>query len=190
MKTLIYQVKVGTPPAFYDTCIDSVKRYCAKYNINHIIQKEPILKIRPLNSCRSGPAVERLGYLPIYEKENAFNYLGEYDKICIVDADIYIRDTAPNIFDEIDLETPFAGVRECDMPLTPQYFTKIEKFSRGQYETFPDIIAREYTKEYYRRFEPNWCKHRTSYFTHENIIFRHPKTYRPDKSKKKSKKKK
>ena len=39
--------------------------------------------------------------LPIYEKENAFDYFDDYDQIAIIDADIYIRDTAPNIFNEL-----------------------------------------------------------------------------------------
>jgi lipopolysaccharide biosynthesis glycosyltransferase len=79
-----------------------------------------------------------LGYLPIYEKENAFNYLDEYDKIAIVDSDIFIRDSAPNIFDEIDMDTAFAGVYEKDMPLTPQYIKKIQAYSRGQYASLTD----------------------------------------------------
>jgi len=134
MKRLIYQVKVGpNPPAYYDICIRSAAEYCKKYNIDHIVQTKPILKIRPLNSKRSEQAVERLGYLPIYEKENAFNYLDQYDQIAIVDSDIYIRDTAPNIFDELDEDTVFAGVYEKDMPLTEQYVGKIRSYSNGQY---------------------------------------------------------
>ena len=75
MKRMIYQVKVGpTPPKFYDTCIASVKRYCEKYDIDHKLLTEPKLKIVPLKSCRSSQAVERLGYLPIFEKENAFDF--------------------------------------------------------------------------------------------------------------------
>ena len=71
MKRLIYQVKVGpNPPVYYDTCIRSAAEYCTKYGIDHVVQTEPILKIRPVNSHRSEQAVERLGYLPIYEKEN------------------------------------------------------------------------------------------------------------------------
>lgn len=134
MKRLIYQVKVGpNPPVFYDTCMKSVADYCEKYSIDHIIQTEPLLNIRPLNSHRSEQAVERLGYLPIYEKENAFNYLDDYDQIAIVDGDIFIRESAPNIFDELDDDTVFAGVLEKDMPLTPEYIRKIQAYSKGQY---------------------------------------------------------
>lgn len=140
MKTMIYQVKVGpTPPTFYDICIESVAKYCKKYGIDHIVQTEPILKIRPLNSHRSHDAVERLGYLPIYEKENAFNYLNQYDAIAIIDSDIFIRDSAPNLFDELDDGIDFAGVLERDMPLTNEYVNKINKYSQGQYSGLKDV---------------------------------------------------
>lgn len=134
MKNLIYQVKVGpNPPAFYDICIKSVAEYCKKYNIEHIVETEAKLKIRPLNSQRSVEAVERLGYLPIFEKEVAFDYLDDYDNICIIDADIFIREIAPNIFEELKNDTVFAGVYEKDMPLTPEYKKKIIAYSNGQY---------------------------------------------------------
>jgi len=138
MKTLIYQVKVGpTPPAFYDICINSAKEYCKKYGIDHVVQTEPLMKIKPLKSQRSENAL-RLGYLPIYEKENAFNYLDRYDQIAIVDSDIYIRDTAPNIFEQLG-DATFAAVAEREMPLTDQYVNKILKYSQGQYGTLTDV---------------------------------------------------
>lgn len=134
MKRLIYQVKVGpNPPAYYDVCINSVKQYCENYGIDHIVQTDPILKIRPVKSQRSEQAVERLGYLPIYEKENAFSYLDDYDQICIVDSDIYILPSAPNIFDELKPDTDFAGVIEQHLPCTQKYKKKIEGYSRSQY---------------------------------------------------------
>ena len=140
MNNMIYQVKVGpTPPSFYDTCITSVAAYCEKYGIDHIVQTEPLLKIRPVNSHRSERAVERLGYLPIYEKENAFDYLDKYDNIAIVDSDIFIRDTAPNIFDEINEGDVFAGVIEREMPLTPEYVQKVNAYARGQYASLTDV---------------------------------------------------
>jgi len=142
MKTMIYQVKVGSnPPAFYDVCIRSVAEYCEKFGIDHIVQTKPVLKIRPLNSHRSVNAVEKLGYLPIYEKEMAFSkeYLEKYDAICIVDSDIYIRDTAPNIFGEVDDTMVFGGVIEREMPLTPKYVNKIQRYTEGQYRPLKDI---------------------------------------------------
>ena len=91
MKKLIFQVSVGKPSKLYTTCIDSVAEYCKKYSIDHIVLTEPKLKIRPdmERTGRSKEAVERLGYMPIYEKENAFEYFDRYDQIAIVDSDIY-----------------------------------------------------------------------------------------------------
>ena len=140
MKTLIYQVKVGpNPPKFYDTCIDSVTKYCVKYNIEHFVQTEPALKIRPVNSFRSKEAVERFGYLPIYEKENAFTCLGDYDKVAIIDSDIFIRDQAPNIFEHLEDEYDFGGVLERDLPATELYIKKIRAYTKGQYGPLTDV---------------------------------------------------
>jgi hypothetical protein len=47
MKCLIYQVRVGTPPKYYDFCIDSVKLYCDRHGIDHVLLTEPKLKIKP-----------------------------------------------------------------------------------------------------------------------------------------------
>ena len=137
MRRLCYQISVGNPPAFYQDCIASVERYCERFGIDHIVQTEPILKIKPVKSARSENAL-RLGYLPIYEKEQAFAYLNQYDQIAVIDADIYIRDTAPNLFDELQGAT-FAAVLERDMPLTPAYLGKIRKHSTGQFSTLTDV---------------------------------------------------
>jgi hypothetical protein len=144
MKTLIYQVYVGAPSKLYDVCIDSVKQYANKYNIDHVIQTQPKLRIKPdvFATNRSVESYEKHGgFLPIYEKENAFEYFDQgYDRIAIIDADIYIRPDAPNIFDIMG-NTPlshgscFAGVLECDMPLTQQYTQKIHGYSRMQYQS-------------------------------------------------------
>ena len=122
VKHLIYQVAVGDTPDYYEFCIDSVGRYAERIGADHIVQREPILKIAPLASQRSKNAL-RLGYLPIYEKECAFSYLGEYQKVAIIDADVYIRDSAPDVFKEYD--TPFAGVVERELPSTVQYLSLI-----------------------------------------------------------------
>ena len=136
-KQLIYQISVGETPAFYKQCIASVEQYCERHCIDHIVQTEPILKIRPVKSARSENAL-RLGYLPIYEKEQAFAYLDDYDQIAVIDADVYIRPDAPNVFDELGSAT-FAAVLERDMPLTPAYLDKIQKYSKGQYSTLTDV---------------------------------------------------
>ena len=135
MKRLIYQVSVGQPSELYKWCIESTKKYCEKYDIDHIVQTEPILKIGPLNWEESNRSdnVKKFGYLPIYEKENAFGYFDEYDQIAIVDSDIYIRPTAPNIFDDLNEDADFGGVIEREMPLTQEYTQKIIHYSQAQY---------------------------------------------------------
>lgn len=135
-KQLVYQISLGETPAFYEVCIASVAAYCQRLGFDHIVQREPILKIRPVKSARSENAL-RLGYLPIYEKEQAFAYLDQYDQICILDADVYVKPDAPNIFTQTD--ATFAGVLERDMPLTPAYLDKIQKYSKGQYSTLTDV---------------------------------------------------
>lgn len=132
---------MGPELKLYNHCIESVKKYCDKYNITHIIQKEPILKIVPDKAVtnRSDSSYGRLGYLPIYEKENAFSYLDQYDRIAIIDSDIYIRDTAPNIFDELNDGSEFGAVVEREMPLTRQYISKIISYSKDQYSQLTEI---------------------------------------------------
>ena len=107
MKQLIYQVYVGKRSKLYDHCTDSVKQYCKKHGIGHVIQKFPILSIKPdvFATNRSRESYEKHGgFLPIYEKENAFVYFKDYDQIAIIDADVWIRPDSPNIFDELTEE--------------------------------------------------------------------------------------
>jgi len=137
MKQMIYQVYVGKPSKLYDHCIQSVKEYCEKYGIDHVVQKQPILKIKPdvFATNRSKESYEKHGgFLPIYEKENALDYFDRYDQICIVDADIYIRPSSPNIFDQLDPNTDFAGVIEREMPIHDWYKQKIKNYSAMQYQ--------------------------------------------------------
>lgn len=150
MKCLVYQVYLGPKLKLYDYCTASVAKYCKKYGFDHIIQREPILKIIPdiKVTNRSSASYGRLGYLPIYEKENAFSYLDEYDRIAIIDSDIYIRDNAPNIFDELNDGSEFGAVVEREMPLTKGYFNKIINYSKEQYSTLNDVDWRENDKGY------------------------------------------
>jgi hypothetical protein len=134
---LIYQVKVGETPAFHDACIASVARYCVNHGIHHVVQTEPILRIVPKRSYRSVNAL-RLGYLPVFEKEAAFSYLDRYNRIAVVDADIFIRTGAPNIFDELG-DADFAGVLERDLPATDKHREKVRKYSDGQYGLLTDV---------------------------------------------------
>ena len=134
MKRLIYQVSVGKPSNLYKHCIQSVAEYCAKHGIEHYVLDKPKLRINPnpFTSNRSEGA-SRLGYLPIFEKENAFDLLPEYDQIAVIDSDIYIRPDAPNIFDDFGTDHPFGAVCEREMPINKQYIAKILNYSRMQY---------------------------------------------------------
>ncbi len=141
MKRMIYQVCVGKPSNLYKHCIDSVHQYCKLHGIEHIVQRNPMLMIRPdpFNSGRSKEATDRLGYLPIFEKENAFDYLPQFDQVAIIDADIWIRPNSPNIFDVIDPDVDFAGVVEREMPITSEYAGKILNYSRMQYGSITNV---------------------------------------------------
>jgi hypothetical protein len=137
MKRLIYQVNVAKSSNLYNHCIASVSAYCEKHNIAHFVQTKPILRIRPdiFLSNRSRESYEKYGgFLPIYEKENAFRELRKYDQVAVIDADIYIRPDAPNVFDEFESEYAFGAVCEREMPITEQYTQKIMNYSRMQYE--------------------------------------------------------
>lgn len=141
MDRMIYQVAVGKQSNLYEHCIKSVGNYCKKYDIKHIVQTEPILKIRPdiKRTGRSKEAVERLGYLPIYEKENAFYYLEQFTQIAIVDSDIYIRKDAPNIFEQLTEEYAFGAVAERELPCAKKYKSKIRKYSKSAFEPLTDV---------------------------------------------------
>lgn len=138
MKRLIYQVCLGEQKnsRLYKHCIESVKQYCYNYNIEHIVQGEPILKIKPdvFSTNRSPESYGKHGgFLPIYEKENAFTFLDQYDQIAIIDADIYIRPDAQNVFEEMDSSFAFGAVAEREMDCQDWYVQKINNYSHMQY---------------------------------------------------------
>ena len=138
MKQLIYQVYVGKPSRLYDHCTASVAMYCQEHGIDHVVQTKPILRIKPnvFTTNRNPRAWEQYGgFLPIFEKENAFDYFDRYDQICIVDADIWIRPGSPNIFDELNENTDFAGVIENHIPTSDTHLKKIVEYSKLQYQT-------------------------------------------------------
>jgi hypothetical protein len=145
MKRLIYQVSVGKPSNLYTHCIESVSKYCEKFGIEHQVLTSPKLRIQPnpFSSNRSEGA-SRLGYLPIYEKENAFDLLPEYDQIAIVDSDIYIRPDSPNIFDDFGVDNPFGAVCEREMPITKAYASKIKNYSNMQYSRLHNKRGSDY----------------------------------------------
>jgi hypothetical protein len=134
MRRLIYQVAVGEVPAFYGPCMASVHDYAARVGADHIIQGDPVLRIVPKISHRSENAL-RLGYLPIFEKEQGFAYLHSYDQVAIIDADIYVRDSAPDLFEAAG-DADFAGVPECELPLREQYEKKVRNYARDMFGNY------------------------------------------------------
>jgi hypothetical protein len=139
MKRLIYQVCLGKAKnsALYSTCIQSVADYCWKNQIDHIVLSSPKLKIAPdpfMTNRSKEATANHGGFLPIYEKENAFDLLDDYDQIAIVDADIYIREGSPNIFEDFGTDHAFGAVCERDMPIQKWYKDKITNYSMMQYD--------------------------------------------------------
>lgn len=142
MKRLIYQVYVGKPSKLYDFCTYSVAEYAERIGAEYIQQRQPILRIKPdiFVTNRSKESYEKHGgFLPIFEKENAFSYLKQYDQVAIIDADVWIRPNASNIFNKVTEEYDFGGVVEREMPITPKYANKIANYSRMQYGMLQDI---------------------------------------------------
>lgn len=140
MKKVIYQVYLGKRSKLYDHCTASVKAYAKRIGAAYEVQRTPILMIKPdvFMTNRSRESYEKHGgFLPIYEKENAFAYLKSYDQVAIIDADVYIREDAPSIFDELTSDHDFGGVLERDLPITPEYKRKIANYTRMQYGMSP-----------------------------------------------------
>ena len=140
MKKLIYQVYTGKKSKLYDHCTASVKAYAKRIGADYVLQRDPILRIKPdvFLTNRSVESYEKHGgYLPIYEKENAFTYLHTNDQVAIIDADIYIRDFSPDIFEYLGPSYEFGAVMERSMPLTSQYQAKIRNYSNMQYGMNP-----------------------------------------------------
>ena len=141
MRRLVYQVYLGKQSNLYDFCTQSVKKYCDKHNIDYVVQTEPILKIMPdmkrTNRNKNG-IIAQMGYLPIFEKENAFSYLTEYDQVAIIDSDIYIRENSPNIFEQVD-DCDFAGVLERSGPIKHSHKVKIRGYSNDMFKGMKDV---------------------------------------------------
>jgi hypothetical protein len=136
MAQLIYQVYVGKRSRLYDWCTDSVKQYAERIGADYICQRQPLLRIKPdvFSTNRSKESYEKHGgFLPIYEKENAFAHFDKYDQIAIIDADVYVREDAPDIFFDLDSKYDFGAVVESSMPIPLWYKQKILNYSRMQY---------------------------------------------------------
>ena len=123
--------------------MSSVADYCVRNDIEYHAQTSPILRIKPdvFATDRGAEQYEKHGgYLPIYEKENAFDWFAKgYDQIAIIDADIYIRPHAPNIFDDLGDDYDFGAAVEREMPLTAKYAMKIRGYSHMQYSGLHDV---------------------------------------------------
>jgi len=130
-------VYIGKKSKLYDHCTKSVADYAKRIGADYVVQRTPILMIKPdpFQTNRSKESYEKYGgFLPIYEKENAFSYLKSYDQIAIIDADVYVRpECTESIFDAAGTDVDFAGVLEREMPCTSQYVAKIANYSRMQY---------------------------------------------------------
>lgn len=138
MKRLIYQVCLGEArnSRLYEACIASAKRYAERINCDHYVLTQAKLRIKPdpFSTDRSQDSFQKHGgFLPIYEKENAFDLLGEYDQILILDADIYVREDAPCIFKELGSEYDMGAVVEREMRIQDWYKNKIANYSHMQY---------------------------------------------------------
>ena len=142
-KTLIYQVYTGNRSGLYDRCTESVKEYASRIGAYYAVQRQPILRIKPdvFATNRSNESYEKYGgFLPIYEKENSFNYLNTYDSVAVIDADVFVRDSvSESIFDSVPDNYHFAAVVEREMPITEQYKAKIINYSKMQYHNIKTV---------------------------------------------------
>ena len=134
MRRLVWQVYIGQRRPLWESCLDSIEAYCERHGFEHRVLTEPVLRIVPLKSQRSEGAL-RMGYLPIFEKFNAWALLHDFDEIAVIDADVYAKPDAPSIFDVVPSPFPFAAAIEREMPLTEAYAKRIAAYAQGQYGT-------------------------------------------------------
>tara|TARA_B100000575_G_C23139504_1_gene662786 strand:- start:181 stop:960 length:780 start_codon:yes stop_codon:yes gene_type:complete len=142
MKTLIYQVYTGKRSKLYDVCTASVKEYSSRIKADYIVQRHPILCIKPdvFATNRSKESYMKYGgFLPIYEKENSFNYLKTYDQVAVIDADVFVRESVNESIFEEAWGSEFAAVVERDMPITEKYAQKIANYSQMQYSNIRTV---------------------------------------------------
>lgn len=134
-RRLIFQAVVGERRLLWERCIESVAVYAHRFGYEHRIQREPLLRIVPKKSARSANAL-RMGYLPNFEKFQAFALLHEFDEILVLDGDVWVQPLAPDIFEAVPKAAEFAAVIERDMPCSAAYARKLEGYARGQYGDF------------------------------------------------------
>jgi len=139
MKRLIYQVYIGKRNKLYNHCTQSVKEYAERIGADYKVLNHAILRIKPdiFTTNRNPQAWEKYGgYMPIFEKENVFDHFDDYDQCCVIDADIYIRPTAPNIFDEMPDDFTVGSIYECDLPINDRYANQIKNYSTKCWENY------------------------------------------------------
>lgn len=151
-KRIIFQVNIPyeLESKLYKFCNDSVARYCEKNGFDHFILREAKMKISPdmerTGRNKDGLLKKAKNTLPIFEKEYGFNYLKEYDQVAIIDSDIYIRENAPNVFEELEDDYCFGGVLERDLPMTGAHHKKAKGYSRDMFDRLNDVKW-EYKKD-------------------------------------------
>ncbi len=148
MKRAIYQVAVGPQSKLYKHCIESVRQYARSIGAEHIVQTQPLLWIKPdpFTGQRSKESYEKYGgFLPIFEKENVFGTFKNFDQVAVIDADIYIKPSSPNVFDTISTDCHFGAQYERELPVNEKYKRQIIKYSREQ---LTNSVCKKYEKEW------------------------------------------
>ena len=94
MKNLIYQYNFDNDNIVTDYCIGSVKKYCARHEIDYFCQKDPILYVKESNLD------DKRGFIAEFEKFNCFSMI-DYDNVCFIDSNVFMKSESENIFDTI-----------------------------------------------------------------------------------------
>lgn len=110
----------------------SMETYCRRHGIEHYVQRQPILRIRPAQSHRSEAAL-KLGYLPIAEKFAALDWLDRYDMVAVMDADFWAAPHAPDLFDFANANAHLGAVVERELPLSDRYAAKLDRYERQMF---------------------------------------------------------
>ncbi len=115
-RRLVFQVAVGThaKSRMYQTLTERCEDYARGLGVEYFKLEEPMLRVVP--SEKSNRSVESYqkhgGYLPIFEKLNALDFLSKFDEVAVIDSDVYVRSESPNIFDQVSPAASFAAVAE------------------------------------------------------------------------------
>jgi hypothetical protein len=131
-RRVVCQAAVGTVRPLWARCIESVAAWCARHGYEHIVQREPILRIVP-GPPRVGERAPKLGYLAELEKFAAWDVLRECDALAQIDADVYAQPGAPCIFEAAPPAVDFAAVVEPDIPVNEACRRKLAAYALGQY---------------------------------------------------------